>query len=146
MILQDCIKELIKIEENASELYDKEVSKIEEKFKPVMIILTNEELKHRKDLFKLLKKRELLDYVLNKEIVECLDSQKEHLTRGFSGQPSQKEFFKFALQLEKNSAELYEKLAATITLNYKHENIFSKLVLEEKRHMIFILNMLHEMS
>ncbi len=146
MILKDCINELIKMEENASILYDREVSEADERFKPVMKRLSSEELKHREFLLDLLEKKELLDYVLNEEIVKCLESQKVHLKEGISKNPSQKEFFKFALQIEENSAELYEKLASYSNIEENFEKTFSKLVFWEKRHMIFILSILHEMN
>lgn len=146
MVLQDCIKELIKMEENASKLYDREARNSDERLEPVMNMLANEELKHRDALCILLESTESLTSVLDEETVKCLNRQKEFLKKGIGKDFSQKNFFKFALQLETNSVEIYKNLAANFTRQFDFGKIFAEFVPEEKKHMIFILNMLHEMS
>ncbi|MGY0374745.1 hypothetical protein [Clostridium sp. JNZ J1-5] len=58
----------------------------------------------------------------------------------------EKEFFQFALQIEKNSIDIYTKLLGSFEADCYEYKIFETLIKEEKKHMIFILNKLYEIN
>lgn len=58
----------------------------------------------------------------------------------------EKDFFGFALQLERNSVELYTKMQELFEHGSDDHRMFGNLVGEEKKHMLFILNKLYEME
>jgi rubrerythrin len=145
MILKECIKELIVIEENASALYERESRNSDDRLETAMKAFAKEESNHRDALLFQLEKIEDKAVVISEEIVSRLNRQKDHLKKGIGTDPSQKEFFKFALQMERNSVELYETLLENFAPETSYGKTFAEFVPEEKRHMIFILNILHHM-
>jgi len=58
---------------------------------------------------------------------------------------SEKDFFQFSLQLEKNSIEMYTQQLIIFETDSDGYKRLECAIKDEKKHMIFILNRLHEL-
>lgn len=148
MNLGECFLELANMEEEAANLY-KEFSEIcSENLKDVIIKLSDEEKKHIGIVYKVsenikFKEKELGELV-NKVFKQQVDymnvkDKSEILTK-------EKNFFIFALQMEKNSIEIYTELLKLFKQDSQECKNFEMLLNEEKNHMIYVLNQLHELK
>jgi len=59
---------------------------------------------------------------------------------------SEKDFFVFALQLERNSVEIYTQLLNIFEEDSYGYKSFEYLIKEERKHMLYILNKLYELK
>ncbi|MPN55674.1 hypothetical protein SDC9_203358 [bioreactor metagenome] len=57
-----------------------------------------------------------------------------------------KDFFIFALGIEKSSINIYSKVLELIKEPSEEYSLFEKLIEEEKKHMIYILKKIHELK
>lgn len=57
-----------------------------------------------------------------------------------------KDFFVFALGIEKSSINIYSKVLENIKEYSKEYSLFKKLIEEEKKHMIYIIKKIHELK
>lgn len=141
--MQECFLKLAQSEENGADLYKKFSVVCSVKLKNIVISFSEEEEKHKKIMLELSKKEKLKDKQLNIDVEEVFQKQVEYLYNNGKelNLTSEKEFFVFALQLEKNSVEIYTKLSDSY--GYKR---FEDLIKEERKHMIYILNQLYELK
>ena len=144
MNLRECFLELVRIEEEGAEIYLKFSEKCDEKIRRVLILFSEQERKHRKALLELSKYERLQDRQLDIHTEQSFMKQINYLNNEETNPITEKEFYKYALQLEKNSAELYENLSAEFEPDTYENKVFRDLMKEEKRHMIFILNRLYQ--
>lgn len=144
MNLRECFLELIRIEEKGADIYLNFSKMCSEQIKPVLVLFSEQESKHMKALLALSKYERLQNKKLDLHTEENFKEQLDYLNNEEINPVTEKEFFKYALQLEKNSAQLYESLAAEFEPDTYENKVFSDLMKEEKRHMIFILKRLYE--
>jgi rubrerythrin len=148
MDLEECFLKLAQIEEYGSEIYEKFSEECSEKLKPVVISFSQEEEKHKKIMLELLNDKKLKRGQVKGAVEKILQKQMDYSNS--NGKKlnliSEKEFFQFALKLEKNSIEIYTELLKMFEINsYEYKN-FEALIKEEKNHMVYILNKLYELK
>jgi len=147
MNLHEYFLELAQIEENASRLYLKFSKECSEKLKSVLISISKEEAKHKKIMFELSSNEDLKEKQINKYLEDILQKQFNYIYSNNKLKLTyEKDLFVFALQLEKNSIEIYTKLLCIFEVDsYGHKET-KYLIKEERKHMIYILNKLYEMK
>ena len=149
MNLQECFLELAQSEEDGALLYQKLSEVCSEKLKPVVISFSKEEEKHKKVMLELSNNEELKEKQLGEDVENIFQKQVENLNNNYNKKlnlTSEKEYFLLALQLEKNSIEIYTKLLCIFeTDSYGYKN-FEDLIKEERKHMLYILNKLYELK
>ena len=148
MNLQECFLKLAKIEDDGSKLYQKFSQECSEKLKYVVISMSKEEEEHRKIMLELSNNDKLKEKRLDVDIEKVIQKQVDYLYNDSKKLTltSEKDFFVFALQLEKNSGEIYTKLLNSFepdTYGYKR---FEYLIKEERKHMLYILNKLYDLK
>ena len=148
MKLKECFLKLAKIEEDGSLLYRRFSEICGEKLKPVVIAFSKEEEKHKIIMLELSNNEKLKENRLNdasenifQRQVDLLNSNDIKLNR-----ISEKEFFVFALQLEKNSIEIYTELLYIFEMDSYMYKRFENLIKEERKHMVYILSKLYELE
>lgn len=146
MNLSQCFLRLSEIEEDGAERYRIFSEGTSEKLRAVAISFAQEEYKHRKMMIELSRQEEFKNIYLNDEVKEAIQIQLDYSAKNSNNvdRTSEKEFFKYSLQQEKNSIKTYEKIREMIEEDSNHYNQFESLIGEEKKHMIFILNKLYE--
>ena len=148
MNLQECFLKLAKIEEDGSLLYKKFSKECSEKLKPVVISFSEEEEEHKKIMLELSNNEKLKEKQLDEDVEKVFQKQVDYLYNNDKklNLTSEKEFFIFALQLEKNSVEIYTKLLCIFEIDSYGYKSFEYLIKEERKHMLYILNKLYELK
>ncbi|MBK5241552.1 hypothetical protein [Clostridium sp.] len=148
MNLQECFLKVAQSEENAAELYEKISVECSERLKPVVISFSKEEIGHKNYMLELASNEKLNEKQLHDEIEEIIKYQEIDLKSNHKALDitSEKDFFGFALKLEKNSVELYTKLLDTFNSDSNEYKGFEVLIKEERKHMLYILNKLYELK
>jgi len=146
--LQECLLRLAEIEEDGAGLYKKFSDVCSEKLKPVVVLFSQEERKHKEFMLKLATNENLKAEQLDRETEEVIQKQVDYYsTNGDNlNLASEKEFFRFSLQLEKNTIEIYTKLLSILEEESYAFKSFEALIGEERKHMLFILNELYELK
>ena len=149
MNLQECFLELARSEEDGALLYQKLSEVCSEKLKPVVISFSIEEEKHKKIMIELSNDEKLKENQLDEDVEKVFQKQVDNLNNNYNKKlnlTSEKEYFLLALQLEKNSVEIYTKLLCIFEIDsYGYKN-FENLIKEERKHMIYVLNKLYELK
>jgi len=148
MNLVECFVKLSKIEEDSSILY-KEFSEIcSERFKHIGINFSKEEEKHREFILRLSSNISFKEIQVDENLNDIFEEQLDYLNFEDKNAilTSEKSFFIFALQMEKNSIEIYTKLLRTFEKDLEEYKIFKTLLNEEKKHMIYILDELYKLN
>ena len=143
MKLAECLFEMSKIEQSIGSLYRNFADICSEKLREVVISLSQEEDKHRTELLKLASNVEFANSHISCDIQALVKEQADSLDVIVSY--SEKEFFKLALRIEKNSINIYTKLLELFKSGSKEYQIFEELIEQEKRHMVYILSRLYEL-
>ncbi|MFT5873967.1 MAG: rubrerythrin [Clostridium sp.] len=148
MNLQECFLKIAQIEEEGFLLYKKFSEECSEKLKPVVILISKEEEEHKKIMLELSNNEKLKEVQLDKDVEKVFQKQVQYLYNNDKklNLNSEKEFFIFALQLEKNSVEIYTKLLCVFEMDSYGYRSFEELIKQERKHMIFILNKLYELK
>lgn len=148
MNLQECFLKLAGSEEHAAELYEKFSKGCSEKLKPVALSFSMEEEKHKSYMLELSSNEKLKEKHLQEEIEVIFKSQADYLRMNdeILDITSEKDFFGFALKLEKNSVEIYTKLLEAFQKDSSEYKGFEALIKEERKHMLYILNKLYELK
>lgn len=148
MNLQECFLKLSQSEQNAAKLYRKISEDCSERLKPVVISFSKEEEEHKNYMLKLSSNEKLKEKQLHEEIEEIIKYQDDYLKSKeiILNIASEKDFFGFALKLEKNSVELYTKMLNTFQTDSNEYKGFEVLIKEERKHMLYILNKLYELK
>jgi len=140
----DLCHNMIQLEENARILYLKFAEMCNVRIKNTMLRFSKEEEKHKDTIFSLFKDigstLELNNDVLN------LIQQQNFYKISEDGLKKDKDFFIFALNIEKQSIEIYSKCLKNFEENTDEYNLFSELIEQEKKHMLYILKILHELQ
>lgn len=146
--LQECFLELAQIEGEASELYKKFSLECSEKLIPVVISFSKEEENHKKFMLKLSNNINLKEEQLHDDVDVIFQNQANNLNANNENLniTSERDFFGFALQLEKDSVETYTKLLNVLEINSDEYKGFEALIKEERKHMLFILSELYKLD
>jgi hypothetical protein len=146
--LQECFLKLAKIEEGGSELYQKFSQECSEKLKPVVISFSEEEEKHKSFMIELSNYENLKEEQLHEDVEKVFKKQVDYLNNKDEklDLTSEKDFFGFALQLEKNSVEIYTELLRIFETDSHGYKSFEELINQERKHMLYILNRLYELK
>lgn len=146
--LQECFLELAQSEGEASDLYQKFSLECSEKLKPVVISFSKEEQNHKRFMLKLSNNINLKEQQLHEDVEEIFQNQTNNLNANNENLniTSQRDFFGFALQIEKNSVETYTKLLQVLEKNSDEYKGFEALIKEERKHMLFILSELYQLD
>lgn len=147
MNLQECFLKLTQIEEEGAELYKKASLKCSKKLRPAILSFYQEEKEHKNTMMELHKEGRFKLQKLDEDIEKIFNYQVDYMNKGKNFDfNDEKEFFQFALQIEKNSIDIYTKLLESFEADCYEYKIFETLIKEEKKHMIFILNKLYEIN
>lgn len=147
MNLQECFLKLTQIEEEGAELYKKASLKCSEKLRPAILSFYQEEKEHKNTMMELHKEGRFKLQKLDEDIEKIFNYQVDYMNKEKNFDfNDEKEFFQFALQIEKNSIDIYTKLLGSFEADCYEYKIFETLIKEEKKHMIFILNKLYEIN
>jgi len=148
MDLQECFLKLAEIEESGAKLYEKFSQQCSEKLKPVVSSFSAEEEKHKNIMFDLSKDEKSKEEQLQKDVEDVFQKQADYLKNkdGKLDLTSEKEFFGFALLLEKNSVEIYTNLLGIFEIDSIRYKCFENLINQERKHMLYILNKLYELK
>ncbi|MGV8905537.1 MAG: ferritin family protein [Acetobacterium sp.] len=147
MNLHELFLKLAEIEDDSAKLYDEFSQKCSEKLKPVARSFAAEEIQHKNFMLELFDDQKFKEKQLDESSQMILQQHLDFLqnTGRQLNLTSEKDFFQFSLQLEKNSIEMYTrqlKLFETDSDGYKR---LESAIRDEKNHMIFIVNRLHEL-
>jgi Rubrerythrin. len=138
---------MIQLEENARSLYMKFSEICDLRIKKIIINFAEEEENHKK-IIKSIFSHLITDVELNDEILMLIQEQelyrKEMEENVFNNRD--KDFFVFALGIEKSSINIYSKVLENIKEYSKEYSLFKKLIEEEKKHMIYIIKKIHELK
>jgi len=148
MNLQECFLKLAGSEQNAAELYGKFSKGCSERLKPVVLAFSMEEEKHKRYMLELSSNEKLKEKHLHEDIEVIFKSEADYLRMNeeILNMTSEKEFFGFALKLEKDSVEIYTKLLEAFKPDSNEYRGFEALIKEERKHMLYILNKLYELK
>ena len=146
MKLYDYIDKYIELEQYASKLYENIKTKSPDKIANIADNFAKEEIMHMEWLRKL--KLEIPNRTIegNDELYFLSDYNPD----GFEAKDeefrfdSEKDFFLFALQLEKNSILSYNEFKDNFQRDSKEYGFFEKMIHEERKHMVYILKVLQE--
>lgn len=147
MKLVDLYTSLLKLEDNASELYIQFAQICDIRMKNTMVEFSKEEKMHKVFIHKaFLKLDDNLD--LNKEVESLLNEQlnltKENVKTLFF--KKDKDFFIYALTIEKNSIDLYTKVYEMFAMDSPESTIFNELIQQERKHMLYIVKKIQELK
>jgi len=148
MNLQECFLWLAKCEEDGCTMYYKFSQICSEKLKQVVISFSKEEEKHKIIMLELSDNEKFKEKELDNDVENIFNMQIGSISNNDIklNEISEKEFFIFALQLEKNSIEIYTKLLYIFEMDdYMYKKI-ENLIKEERKHMVYILNKLYELK
>ena len=147
MNLRECFIELASIEEDGSLLYKNFSKECSEKLKPVVISFSEEEGKHKKFMILLSNNENLREKLIDEEVEKVFQKHVDYLNNDKKlNLTSEKEFFIFALQLEKDSVEIYTELLYIFETDSNEYKRFEDLIKEERKHMLYILNKLYDLK
>lgn len=147
MKLREYVEKLIQMELDAAKLYEEIEQVTSEEIAVAARTFKEEEYSHADILKKIflnlppeeLSKEVNSSSVNDHELNSSIEAEDESLQ-------NRKNFFLFALQGEKDSLELYGKLKRLFKDDETLSKTFDNLLLEERKHMYFILKNLHEMK
>lgn len=147
MKLSEYVEKLIQMELDAAKLYEEIEQVTSEEIAAAARTFKEEEYSHATILKKIF--LNLPPEELSKEVdsisVDAYESNSNTVAQDENFQ-NRKNFFLFALQGEKDSLELYGKLKRLFKDDETLSQTFDNLLLEERKHMYFILKNLHEMK
>ena len=148
MNLQECFIGLTQIESAASQMYQKFADSCSEQLKPVVDSFAQEEGKHQKIMMAFSRQEEFREIQLDPSLAAVLQKQREHLAQDGESLDltAEKDFFRFALQLETNSVDIYTSCSSIFAADSAEYSRFEALIQEERKHMLFILNRLYELK
>ncbi|MBC3889369.1 hypothetical protein GH810_13725 [Acetobacterium paludosum] len=148
MNLQEYFLELSHVEKLGEDLYEEFSESCSEKLKPVVLAFSQEEAKHQRLMLDLSRDEHIKDEMVNKEIELILNQQIDHIkiNGGKLDIHSEKEFFQFALQVEKNSIDIYSAQLSVYEKESNKYKMFKNITKEERKHMLFILDRLYELK
>lgn len=137
---------MIQLEDNARILYLRFSEVCKPGLKDTMISLSNEEERHQEmiaDIFGAIKDDVNVDQM---EIANLIEKQQQFFDKMEENISSvgDKEFFIFALGIEKDSINIYSRILEKVKSNYEQYVIFENLIEEERKHTLFILDRLYE--
>lgn len=147
MNLHEWFLKLAEIEEDGAKLFENFSEKCSGKLKPVALSFSKEETQHKNFMLELFNDEKFKEKQLDEDGEMILQQHIDFLEKNGNqlNLTSEKDFFQFSLQLEKNSIEIYTqqlKIFEEDTYGYKQ---LESAIKDEKKHMIFILNRLHEL-
>ncbi|QUH24516.1 hypothetical protein [Serpentinicella alkaliphila] len=148
MLLRELLEELVLAEELGSQTYEKIAEVNEGDIAKTTLIFAKEEKKHTKVIQYLSEVIEGLENPVPEEVVLLLKKNSgkgEDPTFELEG-ASRKQLFQYALQIEKNSIELYEEIARHYEPDTVEMKEFIKLAKGERAHMYYILKILHDLK
>ena len=137
---------MIQLEDNARILYLRFSEVCNPGLKDTMISLSKEEGRHQEmiaDIFRVIKDDVNVDRI---EIANLIEKQQQFFNKMEENisEVGDKDFFIFALGIEKDSINIYSKILEKVKSNYEQYLIFENLIEEERKHTLFILDRLYE--
>ncbi|MBK5245469.1 MAG: hypothetical protein JJE18_10780 [Eubacteriaceae bacterium] len=147
MKFQECFLKLADIEELAKNIYENFSKSCNEKLKPVVLAFSKEEAKHQNLMVEISGDDRYTEKKINKDMDLILNRQIDHIK--INGENldmnSEKDFFQFALQIEKNSIDMYTAQLSAFENDSNEFTIFENIIKEERKHMLYILDQLYEL-
>lgn len=137
---------MIQLEDNARILYLRFSEVCNPALKDTMIALSMEEERHQQmiaDIFREIKEDVNVDHM---EIAKLIEKQQQFYNKmeeNIAG-VGDKDFFIFALGIEKDSINIYSEILEKVKSNYQQYLVFQNLIDEERKHTLFILDRLYE--
>jgi rubrerythrin len=111
-------------------------------------LLAKEEMRHKKMLLEISLNTEIKEEIVSEDVNLALQKQINYI--GAEGSSvdlfSEKAFFRFALELERNSAEIYQKIMSMIQNDLYEYSKIESIYEEEKNHMVYVLSKLYELK
>jgi hypothetical protein len=148
MNIKTCLLKIADAEDDASILYHNYSQNCSERLKPVLLAFSKEEATHKFEVLELAAYAEFDKKYLHEDAKKFLLKQLAN-ANGNSDSLNfaiDKDFFKYALQLEKNSIEIYRCLMEVLQSESYGYDKLGEMINTEKRHMLYILNQLYELK
>lgn len=147
MNIYECFLKLAQFEADSAALYQLFSEECSERLKPVLLTFSQEELKHKKAILELSNNEVLKEKELNEHEEKFFQKQVDDSNSNSKdiNIASEKAFFRYALQTEKNSIDIYTKLQSIFDIDSYDYKSFETMIKEEKKHMLFILDNLYEL-
>lgn len=147
MNLQEYFVELAKIEKMGEDLYQRFSETCSERLKPVVLAFSKEEGRHQKEMMALSADKHCIETKLDQEMSKNLNKQIDHIENNGKNlnMESEKEFFQFALQVEKNSVDIYSGQLGMFEKEATEYQMFENIIREERKHMLYIIEKIHEL-
>ena len=147
MNFQEYFLKLAEIEVLGEEMYENISKSCREKLKPVALALAKEEAQHQELMIKLSQDDRCTGNKLNEEIELILNQQIDHIK--IIGEKldtnCEKDFFQYALQIEKNSIDMYTAQLSAFENDSNAFIMFENIINEERKHMLYILDRLYKL-
>lgn len=147
MQLNEFCENMIQIEENAKVFYENLAGICDERIKEAVIMFARQEEKHKEIMEKLFKNLVDVKLDLNEEIKQIINEQMNFINKNkYINFEKEKDFFNFAFEIEKKSIDAYSRIIGVFETDTEEYKLFYSLIEEEKKHMIFILKIIHELK
>jgi len=147
MKFQEYFLKLADIEELGENMYENFSESCNEKLKPVVLAFSKEEAKHQRLMVELSADENCIEKKLNNDMELILNRQIDHIKINGANldMDSEKDFFQFALQIEKNSIDIYSAQLREFENDSEAFTMFENIIKQERKHMLFILDRLYEL-
>ncbi len=148
MNIKTCLLKIADAEDDAAILYHNFSQNCSERLKPVLLAFSKEEATHKAEIIELAAYAEFEKKYLHEDAKKFLLKQLAN-ANGNSDSLNfaiDKDFFKYALQIEKNSIEIYRCLMEVLQSESHGYDKLGEMINAEKRHMLYILNQLYELK
>lgn len=147
MNLYEWLQTAIGNEKGAAGVYGRIAQKSDPDIASIARVFQEEELSHAERISVIVNGIKESDLVLSTDMPNeaLIKTKNESLSDDELNFMNRKELFLFALKGEKESIELYGELEKLFGKGSKEGELFGKLAAEEKNHMFFVLQQLHEL-
>lgn len=148
MNIKTCLLKIAEAEDDAAILYYNFSQNCSERLKPVLLAFSKEEAAHKVEIIKLAAYAEFDKKYLHEDdknyfLKQLANSNGKSDSLDFA---MEKDFFKYALQVEKNSIEIYRCLMEVLQSEGHGYDKLGEMINAEKRHMLYILNQLYDLK
>lgn len=148
MIFNELLEHIINTEERAGLIYESIAELNDGEIKTIAMNFAKQERHHKEMIKKFIEEADELSQEVSENAYLLLNSyeknQKETVIKKVD--TTRKELFKLALQMEKDSINIYEEIIRLFALEGLSKDYFEKLIKEERGHMYYILKQLHDMK
>lgn len=136
MNMGELFVQLSEIEEAGSNLYITFSKQCSDRLKNTALLLAREEVLHKEMLWEVSSNSKIKQKKISDELNKALEKQLDYMkTEGENVElSSEKSFFKFALELERNSVDIYQNMMEML-LDDEYEYHKIQIILEDEKNI-----------